>query len=50
MIRKIRRNIMKREIGSNRIQKVWRNMQVKRYGFKDWLYKLYFPCNGKTWR
>jgi hypothetical protein len=48
--RKLRRKLLKRELGSNNIRGAWRKSQVKRYGFKDWLYKLYFPCNGKTWR
>ena len=29
MIRKIRRNIMKNEIGSNKIRYLWRQMQLK---------------------
>jgi hypothetical protein len=39
MLRQIRRNIMKREIGSNRIQHSWLNMQIKRLGYIEWFKK-----------
>jgi hypothetical protein len=39
MLRQIRRNIMKREIGSNRIQHSWLNAQIKRLGYIEWFKK-----------
>lgn len=32
MLRQIRRNIMKRELGTNDIQEAWYQMQVAKYG------------------
>ena len=35
--RKIMRNMLKRQNGSNNIQKSWKNSQIKRYGFKAYI-------------
>ena len=47
MIRKIKRNMMKRKLGSNKINRVWRNAQIKRMGLIDWI-KSYNACNAKS--
>lgn len=35
--RKFTRNMLKKRIGSNEIQKAWRSLQIRRYGFKDYI-------------
>ena len=46
--RRIRRNQMKVEQKSNKIQNPWRAEQIKKYGFDNWLHNYFIPCNGKT--
>lgn len=42
-MRKIKRNILKNQIGSNRIGHTWRNRQIKKYGESFWLF-MYRNC------
>lgn len=47
--RTIKRNQMKRKNGNNHIQKVWRQSQIRVYGFKQW-WNLYVNCDPKRRR
>jgi hypothetical protein len=47
--RTIKRNQMKRNNGNNRIRKVWRQSQIRAYGFKRW-WNLYVNCDPKRRR
>lgn len=46
MLRQIRRNMLKNKLGTNRIQKSWRQIQIGRYGRFPWIY-MYVECGGK---
>jgi hypothetical protein len=46
MTRQIARNIMKREIKSNKIQNPWLNMQIKRFEFIPW-FKMRVACDPR---
>lgn len=39
MTRQIARATMKREAGSNKIQHLWEDAQIKRYGYMPWFNK-----------
>lgn len=45
-LRAIKRNILKKEMGTNKINFVWRNRQIEKYGYEEWL-KMAKACNGK---
>ncbi len=45
-MRKIKRDILKNQIGSNRIGHTWRSRQIKKYGRSFWL-AMYRACVGK---
>lgn len=47
MIRQIKRQRLKNAGKTNKIGKVWRKLQIEKYGFKEWLHGMYIPCNGK---
>lgn len=42
--RKIARNMAKKSIDSNKIQRIWRDFQIERYGISKWCY-MYNKCN-----
>lgn len=44
MLRKIKRNMLKNKLGTNKIQKAWRKIQIKKLGELAWL-KLYKATN-----
>ena len=46
-VRAIRRNIVKRKVGSNKIRRVWRNMQIKKFGWLEWLL-MYKKCKARS--
>lgn len=46
MLRQIKRNILKNRLGTNRIQKSWRQMQIRKYGRFPWIYS-YVKCGGR---
>ena len=35
--RKFTRSQLKKKVGSDKIQKVWRSLQVNKYGFKEYI-------------
>ena len=43
MLRKLRRNILKKKMGSNRIRSTWRFQQIKKFGVTLWA-KMYVRC------
>lgn len=43
-MRKIRRNILKNKLGTNKIARTWRNMQIKKFGVSEWC-RIYNACN-----
>lgn len=47
MIRKILRNKIKHEQGNNKINQLWRNIQIKKYGIDKWL-KMFNKCNRRN--
>ena len=44
LTRKIARNMAKKAIGNNRIQRIWRDFQIERYGISKWCY-MFNKCN-----
>lgn len=46
MLRQIRRNILKNELGTTRIQKSWRQLQIRKYGRFNWICN-YIKCGGR---
>lgn len=47
--RQFRRDAMKKEQGSNKIQRAWEASQIKRYGFKAW-WDMRVSCDPKRRR
>ena len=45
-MRKIRRNKLKRQLSTNKINDSWRNQQIERYGFKAWKLMFYSCALG----
>lgn len=45
-MRKIERNILKSQIGSNKIRRAWRRKQINKYGIEGWL-RRYRACVGR---
>ncbi|MBQ8299486.1 MAG: hypothetical protein IJX99_06455 [Clostridia bacterium] len=46
-VRSIKRNIIKKAQGNNRIRKRWRIAQIKKFGLEKWC-KIYNKCNRKS--
>jgi len=47
MKRKIMRNILRNKIGSNKIRLAWREMQIKRMGWREWL-TMFKRCKSRS--
>ena len=45
--RKIIRNMFKNAQGNNRISRIWRNYQIKKYGIRIWSLIYKYCNNGK---
>jgi hypothetical protein len=43
--RKIRRNILKKQVGSNKIKEAWKQFQIKKYGFKAYIMMRFFKTS-----
>lgn len=45
MIRKFKRDQLKKAMGTNKISEQWAKMQVAKYGYKNWAY-MRIKCDG----
>lgn len=48
--RKFARNMLKKRIGSNRIQKAWKDYQIKKYGLKEYINMRFVKVARSKWK
>jgi hypothetical protein len=49
VVRKFKRDQLRKKIGSNKIQPAWERNQIEAYGFRDW-WDMRVDCDSKKRR